>query len=87
MDAGNIWMLEHKGVKEMESSIFRWNSLGDSIAANWGLGLRLDFGIILLRVDMGMKFHDPALENKWIGPDGWLKRDNYAVHFGVGYPF
>lgn len=87
VDAGNIWMLEHKGVKEMESSIFRWKNLGDSIAANWGLGLRLDFGIILLRIDMGMKFHDPALENKWIGPDGWLKRDNYAVHFGVGYPF
>ena len=87
VDAGNIWMLEHKGVKEMESSIFRWKTLGDSIAANWGLGLRLDFGIILLRVDMGMKFHDPALEQKWIGPDGWLKRDNYAVHFGVGYPF
>lgn len=87
VDAGNIWMLEHKGVKEMESSIFRWKNLGDSIAANWGLGLRLDFGIILLRIDMGMKFHDPALEHKWIGPDGWLKRDNYAVHFGVGYPF
>ncbi len=87
VDAGNIWMLEHKGVKEMESSIFRWKNLGDSIAANWGLGMRLDFGIILLRIDMGMKFHDPALENKWIGPDGWLKRDNYAIHFGVGYPF
>ena len=87
VDAGNIWMLEHKGVKEMESSIFRWKNLGDSIAANWGLGMRLDFGIILLRIDMGMKFHDPALENKWIGPEGWLKRDNYAIHFGVGYPF
>lgn len=87
VDAGNIWMFEHKGVQEMESSIFRWKNLGDSIAANWGVGMRLDFGIILLRFDMGMKFHDPALENKWIGPDGWLKRDNYAVHFGVGYPF
>lgn len=87
VDAGNIWMLEHKGVDEMESSIFRWKTLGDSIAANWGLGMRLDFGILLVRVDMGMKFHDPAAENKWIGPDKWLKRENYALHFGVGYPF
>lgn len=87
VDAGNIWMLEHKGADEMESAIFRWKNLGDSIAANWGIGLRLDFGIMLLRFDYGIKFHNPALEQKWIGPSDWLRKGNNVLHFGVGYPF
>ena len=87
VDAGNIWMLEHKGSEEMESAIFRWKNLGDSIAANWGVGLRLDFGVMLLRFDYGIKFHNPALEQKWIGPSDWLKKGNNVLHFGVGYPF
>ena len=68
--------------------MFRWNTFAESIAANWGVGLRLNFGFLLLRVDMGMKIHDPSrLEQKWVSPGRWLTRENYALHFGVGYPF
>lgn len=84
VDAGNIWTLQET---DNELGRFRFNTLGDSIAANWGVGLRLDFGFFLLRLDMGMKVHDPARANKWVGPSDWLKRDGYALHFGVGYPF
>ena len=83
-DAGNVWTLQGS---DNESGRFRWNTFGDSIAANWGAGLRLDFGFLLLRLDMGMKVHDPAREQKWVGPDGWFKKEGYALHFGVGYPF
>ena len=62
-------------------------TFGDSIAANWGAGLRLDFGFLLLRLDMGMRVHDPARAEKWVKPSQWIKRDGYALHFGVGYPF
>ncbi len=87
VDAGNVWTLKHGREDQSGPSIFRWDSFGESLAANWGAGLRLDFGFLLLRFDMGMKIHDPAREQKWVNPGRWLKRDNFALHFGVGYPF
>ena len=87
LDAGNVWTLKHKDTPENDPEIFRWNNLAESIAANWGVGVRLNFGFLLLRVDMGMKIHDPARVDKWVNPGQWLKRDNFALHFGVGYPF
>ena len=86
-DAGNVWTLKMKDVETEDGSMFRWNTLGESIAANWGLGIRLNLDFLLLRVDAGFKVHDPARTNKWVGPDQWLKRNGYAIHFGVGYPF
>ena len=87
MDAGNIWTLKADDTEEGQASLFKINDFGKSIAANWGVGLRLDFGFLLLRLDLGMKIHDPAREQRWVNPGQWLKRDNYALHFGVGYPF
>ena len=87
VDAGNVWTLNTDGSSEMRESMFRWKELGESIAANWGVGVRLNLGFLLLRVDMGMKIHDPSRMQKWVSPGKWLKRDNYALHFGVGYPF
>ena len=84
-DAGNIWTIHSNG--EDYDSMFRLDTFGESIAANWGVGLRLNFGFLLLRLDMGIKVHDPAREQKWVAPSQWLKKDGYAVHFGVGYPF
>ena len=87
VDAGNIWTLRNKGEGNSDQSMFRLDTFGESIAANCGLGLRLNFGFLLLRLDMGMKVHDPARVQKWVSPEQWLKRDGYALHFGVGYPF
>ena len=87
VDAGNIWTLRNKGEGNSDQSMFRLDTFGESIAANWGLGLRLNFGFLLLRLDMGMKVHDPARVQKWVSPEQWIKRDGYALHFGVGYPF
>lgn len=81
-DVGNIWTLQND-----HQSSFTWKNLGDSIAANWGVGIRLDFDFFLLRLDLGLKVHDPARNQKWVGPKDWFKRDGYALHFGVGYPF
>ena len=83
VDAGNVWTLQ--GPNDLGR--FRWNTFGQSIAANWGAGLRLDFGFLLVRLDMGLKVHDPARTNHWVQPREWLKKDGYALHFGVGYPF
>ena len=85
LDAGNVWTLRNDSTDNQ--SAFRWSTFGQSIAANWGAGVRLDLGFLLLRVDMGMKIHDPARVNKWVGPQGWFSKGGYAMHFGVGYPF
>jgi outer membrane protein assembly factor BamA len=85
VDVGNVWTLAESEGSEL--SQFRWSTFGKSLAANWGVGLRLNFGFLLLRLDMGMRNHDPARVQKWVRPDQWLKRDGYAFHFGVGYPF
>ena len=84
---GNVWTLKADDTEEGQQSLFSWKDFGSSIAANWGAGIRLDFGFLLLRVDMGLKVHDPARQQRWVNPGEWFKGDNYALHFGVGYPF
>ena len=86
VDAGNIWTLRHDDTAG-DGSMFRFDTFGESIAANWGLGMRLNFGFMLLRLDLGIKVHDPAREYKWVSPATWLSKDGCTLHFGVGYPF
>ena len=61
----------------------------DTIAGDWGLGVRVNLDFILVRVDMGAKVYEPCqpVGSRWIGPKDWLNRNNFALHFGVGYPF
>ncbi|MDO5442666.1 MAG: BamA/TamA family outer membrane protein, partial [Bacteroidia bacterium] len=83
VDAGNIWA--SKNAVELSSEGQRTI---ESIAMDWGAGARVDLNFLVLRLDMGMKLHDPSRPyDKWVKPDEWLKRDGFAVHFGVGYPF
>lgn len=83
VDAGNVWTFK----QDDESSKFDFKHLSESIAADWGLGARVNLNFLVLRLDMGMKLHDPARETPWLTPSEWLKRDGFALHFGVGYPF
>ena len=85
VDAGNIWT-----IKEYESQpggVFKFNKFYEQIAAAYGAGIRLDFKYFLVRVDMGMKAHNPA-----VGQEHWplfhpvFKRDSEFL-FSVGYPF
>ena len=87
IDAGNVWTLAYADSEDSAQSQFRWNTFGKSIAANWGMGVRLDLDFLLLRVDLGLKVHDPARVQSWVAPDQWFERNGYAIHFGVGYPF
>ena len=86
VDAGNVWTLQSGGVNAGRISSKTFFS---SIAADWGLGLRVDLNFILLRIDFGMQFHDPSHDagERWLGPSKWLRKNNNAIHFGVGYPF
>ncbi|MBO4610657.1 MAG: BamA/TamA family outer membrane protein [Bacteroidales bacterium] len=73
-EAGNIWDT-HSGV-----------DLG-AVAADYGLGIRLNANVILIRLDMGVRLRDPSATVKWLDPVTAFKTGGVAVHFGVGYPF
>ena len=86
-DAGNIWNIPRKEVNDT-TGVFSFNNLGESIGLDWGLGIRMNLGFLLIRVDGGLRLHDPARAegNRWVPVREWFPK-NYAIHFGVGYPF
>ena len=55
------------------------------IGAGSGFGARLDFGLVLIRFDLGVRLYDPY-QGSWMGINDWFTGD-YAFHFGIGYPF
>ena len=84
-DAGNIWEL----MGANEETRFDFKDLQESVALDGGLGLRVNLSFILVRLDAGLKLHDPAQDPgaRWLAPSRWLDKGNFAIHFGVGYPF
>lgn len=86
LDAGNIWTIHDYA--EQPTGVFRWNEFYKQIACNYGFGLRLDFDFFVIRVDMGIKLYDPGYpieSERWRTELTW--RDDFALHFAVGYPF
>ena len=83
LDVGNIWYSKDWGDGGyIADDFFR------SLAADWGLGARVDLSFLVLRIDMGIKLYDPCEDSKgWLGPSDWRGKDAFALHFGVGYPF
>lgn len=87
-DVGNIWTLKETDSDKGYHTHFDLKNLAASLAADWGIGLRVDLNFLILRLDMGMKVYDPSLDTaRWRSPSQWLKKDGYTLHFGVGYPF
>lgn len=77
-EVGNIW-----NMKDMKKDFLH------ELAADWGLGARVNLDFILLRLDVGFKVHDPGRPSgqKWLQPKAWFQKNGAAIHFGVGYPF
>ena len=91
VDAGNIWELPHyadgeKDVIDNKNAILTWDNILRSTAMNWGVGIRADLQMLVIRIDVGIKEYDPAVQG-WRRPAQWLKSDGFTIHFGVGYPF
>ena len=84
-EVGNVW----RTMVESGEEPFDLRKISEQLAADWGLGLRVNLDFLLVRLDVGFKVHDPSreAERHWLGPKDWLRRDGFAVHFGVGYPF
>lgn len=90
-DAGNIWLMnedpKRPGAKFSKEFI-------SEVAVGAGVGLRLDFSILILRLDLAMPLRVPYYDkgDRWtfdrinFGDGGWRK-DNLILNIAIGYPF
>lgn len=87
LDAGNIWNI--RDYDFAPGGVFDVKNVWKQIALSYGLGVRFDFKYFLCRLDMGMKCYDPKEEpgrEKWrFSNIKW--KDDFALHFAIGYPF
>lgn len=91
VDAGNIWLLHDD--KDRPGAKFSKDFLNE-IAVGAGVGLRLDFSILILRLDLAMPLRVPYYQkgDRWafdkinFGDSSWRK-DNLVLNIAIGYPF
>jgi outer membrane protein insertion porin family len=93
-DAGNIWLARKDS--SYAGGEFKFNTLGQDIAADVGIGTRFEIASFLtLRVDVAMPVKKPNVLN---GESGWVLKDidpsnstwranNIIFNVAIGYPF
>ncbi|MDE6421798.1 MAG: BamA/TamA family outer membrane protein, partial [Muribaculaceae bacterium] len=82
IDAGNIWTIHN--YPNQPGGMFHFNSFYKEIAAAYGLGMRMDFNYFLIRFDLGMKAHNPAMgQEPWPIIHPKWGRDR-SFHFSIG---
>ncbi len=83
LDMGNIWMLR-KTTQVGED--FAWSRFYKELAVGTGVGVRLNFNVLVFLLDIGVKIYDPSAhkgarlfpKSMWEGP---------TFNIGLGYPF
>lgn len=97
VDAGNIWLINDEfneaGENTRPGGKFSKEFLSE-LAVGAGVGLRLDFSILILRLDLAMPLRVPYYDKgeRWafdrinFGDSGW-RRDNLILNIAIGYPF
>lgn len=85
VDVGNIWTIHN--YESQSYGQFKFNTFYKEFASSYGAGIRMDFNYFLVRFDLGMKAHNPAMgEEPWPLTHPKWGRD-HAFHFSIGYPF
>ncbi len=91
IDAGNIWMVSKTNRTDAE---FTFNRFYKEVAWGSGLGLRLNFKFLVVRLDMGIKLYDPTkpLQERFLANKITLKKpfgaaDQTTFNFAIDYPF
>jgi hypothetical protein len=92
VDAGNSWVI---GVDNSRPGAdFRFDRFYKEIAVGTGLGLRMDFDFLVIRLDMATKAIDPAQPEgkRWVLDNVSFNqpfgvRGQTVLNFGIGYPF
>lgn len=90
-DAGNVWLINEN--PDFPGGTFSKDFL-DEIAVGAGFGLRMDFSILILRLDLAMPLRVPynAKSERWVldqvnfSNKQW-RRNNLILNIAIGYPF
>jgi outer membrane protein assembly factor BamA len=85
LDVGNIWSVNDN----RPGTNFKFNSFYKEFAVGTGTGLRFDFTYVVIRLDLGLKLRDPAIQDgsKWIIGKRKLTGSDLNLNFAIGYPF
>jgi len=84
VDAGNIWDISNTEFEDSDARFNNFSSLKD-IAIGSGIGARLDFSFLILRLDVGFKTYEPYLTgNKWLQN---FNLSSAVYNIGINYPF
>lgn len=91
-DMGNVWLL--RADSERQGGTFYANSFYKQLAIGSGIGLRLDFDIFVIRLDVGVPLRKPYLAEgkEWINnftENNWRdwRKNNLLWNIAIGYPF
>ena len=83
-DAGNIWNV----LDNVEDEDYQFNGIKslETIALGTGFGFRYDFGLFVVRGDLGFKTYNPAnnINNRWFKE---LNLSESVLNIGINYPF
>jgi hypothetical protein len=92
VDAGNTWTFAVDPSRE--GTDFKIDRFYKELAIGTGIGLRMDFDFLVLRLDMGIKAYDPARpENERFILDNLSLKNplgepgQRVFNIGIGYPF
>lgn len=84
LDAGNIWTIRNYDTQP--GGVFKLSDFIGQMGLAYGAGIRADFSFFILRLDLGLKLHNPALSRT----ESWrtkLTKDDFALNLAIGYPF
>lgn len=91
-DIGNIWLSRKNA--DMPNAEFAFNRFYKELAIDVGLGLRLDFNFLVVRVDYAVPIYDPTRTSmgRWINVQ-WLESPYHryrlmsGLKLAIGYAF
>jgi outer membrane protein insertion porin family len=95
-DIGNVWNRFSQNPLKPDDGVFALKYLARDLAIAAGFGIRWDFSYLRVRLDYAYKIKDPVR-----GGNGWLRQlefktpnsygnqenKNWAIQFGIDYPF
>jgi len=91
LDAGNVWLINNEILPEGN---FRFKNFYRNIAIGTGVGIRLDFGFFLIRLDTAFPLRSPKFQQGFAWDTGDIdilsgdwRKENLQLNLGIGYPF
>ncbi len=85
-DIGNVWLLTEN--EDFPGGTFTFDSFIYDIAADVGVGMRLDLGFFIVRLDFATPVRHPGYPKgqRWI-TDTFKTISDISTNLGIGYPF